>query len=155
MNIALLLKWWWRFKDPSYQGIWKIIICHNYYTQHYSIPLSLGRCSFSNIGECSSSFVPHTGKNIKLWTDVWSGQCSLATQYPYLFSICIHTDISLQEMLEPMDNRPMFYRQLTGMLLVEWQEILLLLQNTKLSEGGTDEIKCRWNNQGSLKVKCI
>lgn len=26
MNISLLLKWWWKLKDPHYTGIWKQII---------------------------------------------------------------------------------------------------------------------------------
>lgn len=31
MNIDLMMKWWWKFKDPTYTHLWKCIIIHKYY----------------------------------------------------------------------------------------------------------------------------
>jgi hypothetical protein len=30
MNISLLLKWWWKLKEPHYNAIWKQVICAKY-----------------------------------------------------------------------------------------------------------------------------
>ena len=26
MNISLLLNWWWKYQDNSYEGLWKTVI---------------------------------------------------------------------------------------------------------------------------------
>lgn len=37
MNSALLIKWWWRYKDPQYSNLWKLVLQANL---HLPIPLS-------------------------------------------------------------------------------------------------------------------
>lgn len=101
MNLTLLMKWWWKFQDPSYQGLWKTIITYKYYSS-YNLPYSLFWKSIirlDNLGQCSVKYSPDRQSTLKFWTDTWTHNCSLAVSFPQLFAICSNPNITLREVI--------------------------------------------------------
>ena len=62
MNTALLLKWWWRFKDPTYHSNWKTLIQCIYYTNDNTSfsPFWADIIRLDNIGLISVQYQPGT-----------------------------------------------------------------------------------------------
>lgn len=125
MNRALLLKWWWKYKDPSYTNFWKEVIQANYLSNQ-NIPWShfwSDVMSLEHLGTFSVSYIPGSQSKIKFWSDIWHQNCSLATRYPQLYSLCTTKNISIQAGFQSQGDLVMFRRTLSGILAQEWLEI--------------------------------
>ena len=60
MNIALLLKWWWKFKDPTYTHLWKDIIVYKYYADYPVTSSNFWKeiLKLDSLGHCSVTYQP-------------------------------------------------------------------------------------------------
>ena len=101
MNRALLAKWWWKFKDPTYHSKWKTLISHIYHL-HTNTPISpfwKTILSLTNLGDCSIQYSPGSDSCARFWEDLWSGHCSMASQYPQLYELCTNKQILLSAVI--------------------------------------------------------
>jgi hypothetical protein len=67
MNISLLLKWWWKLKDPNYNSIWKQLIQAKYIelTPRGKLsPLWREIMALSQLGQTGRAMILGNGKHI-------------------------------------------------------------------------------------------
>jgi hypothetical protein len=70
--LALLLRWWWKFKDPNYTSIWKQLVIAKYDSDTSKIQMSpIWReiYALNAIGQISYSMKVGNGMDIKIWLD--------------------------------------------------------------------------------------
>lgn len=101
MNSALLSKWWWRFFNEPHIP-WCKIIRSLYYSKRR--PLHEGRtfAPYSqwwrcvvrcrDVFKCGLSFEPGDGRNIRLWSDIWTEETPLSTLFPDIYECIVHKD---------------------------------------------------------------
>lgn len=84
MNVSLLLKWWWKLKNPSYSSTWKTLILKKYHlaTNSPKSPFYNAISTLDTLGNVSVSYDPGTNSQIKFREDLWYQNYSLATAYP-------------------------------------------------------------------------
>ncbi|KAJ4804331.1 RNA-directed DNA polymerase (reverse transcriptase)-related family protein [Rhynchospora pubera] len=150
MNVALLMKWWWRYKSPSFASLWKSLIQLKYNGSNnrssYSPFWKMIR-SLDSLGRTSSSYTVGDGSSINFWQDIWYNNCSLATLYPFLYDLCANKDCSLQEVVLTHGSILHFSRSLNGILRQEWHELTTILHNTCL-KNEDDTMNWRWETNG-------
>ena len=72
MNIALLLKWWWKLKDNSYSSVWKTVIIYKYYTHREPLsPFWATIHKLEYIGLLSVRYEPGINTTLSFWHDLW------------------------------------------------------------------------------------
>jgi hypothetical protein len=64
------------------------------------------------------------GTNIMFWLDRWHSGCALAISFYHLFNICSNQYLIVFEVVMSKGQALKFTRQLTGMLLIEYQTIM-------------------------------
>lgn len=158
MNIALLLKWWWKFHDPTYSKTWKTLIQY-IYLQHHSIcgyvpPLWKIIQKLHNLGSCSDQYSPGQQSTIRLWKDIWFENYPLSFRYPQVFNYCSNPDILLIEVINTQGAGVEFSDTLTGISLFEWNELLHTLSKISFTHD-MDKLSWRWDSTGSFSVKSI
>lgn len=100
MNLALLMKWWWKYTDPLYHSAWKDMIVHKYSTntsqksEFWTHILAL-----QTLGNISVSYEPGFNTSVRFWTDIWYHNCSMSSRFSSLFTICTNPDILLQTVI--------------------------------------------------------
>lgn len=157
MNLSLLAKWRWKFKDPCCHRLWKQAILLNYYSSH-----PLPACSpfwsaiTHNQALCDGfiNYSPCRDSEIQFWHDNWLGDRSLAIQYPYLFNICMNPHISLTVVLDSHGRAVQFARTPTGVQKYEWEELLHVIHSFH-SDSNIDEISWGLEHQGQFSVKSL
>lgn len=121
MNISLLAKWWFRFKDPTTVDKWKEILTHKYNPSGLDITrissFWSGIMSIKHIVELGINRVIGNGNDTLLWLDRWSGECILYITYPNLFQIVLNPTITVSRAYTHTSINIQFTRQLTGTLL--------------------------------------
>lgn len=135
MNIALLLKWWWKLKQESYSSLWKTVVCYKYYNPSSSMrfsPLWKEIHELEPIGQVSVCYQVGSESNLLFWTDIWVDNCCLASRYPHLFANCEQPNILVHEVFRSQGAALSFIIHLDGVLLREWSEILGLVSHTAL-----------------------
>lgn len=117
MNSALLLKWWWKLKDPQYHSIWKQIVCAKYQSstpRSKLSPLWRDIMDLQPISLVGCAAVVGNGKDTSFWHDRFLGECSLASSYHHSFQICSTTTISVHDVVVSTGHALQFIRLLTG-----------------------------------------
>lgn len=158
MNISLLSKWWFRFKDPTCSGKWKEVLSEKYTTSgldvHRCFSFWSGIISIRHIAELGINRKIGNGRSTLFWLDRWQGKCSLYCLYPNLFRIALDPMISVTDAIHNNSISIQFTRQLTGVLLTEWHQLStlspLLIDNTI-----PDTIHWRWNTSGLFTVHSL
>lgn len=130
MNLSLMAKWRWKFKDPSCQGLWKQVVIMNYYSSH---PLP-SHCPFwstiiHNQALCDGfiTYAPCMGSDNQFWNDTWIGDCPVAIQYHYLYNNCMNPHLSLRLVIESQGRAIHYSRTPTGIQKYEWEELLHII----------------------------
>lgn len=163
MNISLLAKWYFRFKDPTSSGKWKDILSDKY--THSG--LSNVRCShfwkgilsIKHIVELGITRIVNSGKDTLFWLDIWVGECALYSQYPDLFQLTTNPLLTVDEAF--LHNNPScsihFNRQLTGTTLVEWHQLISHCFSPPIFTMSTepDKILWRWHSSGLFTVHSL
>lgn len=97
MNIAMLLKWWWKLKDHSYSSLWKSVVIYKYYSDNRALQFSSFWKDISKLeglGNISVTYSPGQESQVLFWLDIWHQNCNLAATYPHLYSICGNKNVS-------------------------------------------------------------
>lgn len=82
MKIALLVKWWWKYRDSNYSNQWKTLL-HFLYSHNPTSgsPFWIELNKLSILGSVSTRYTPCTSSTVRFWEDLWLGDCYLATKY--------------------------------------------------------------------------
>lgn len=101
MNIALLMKWWWKFQQHDYHSLWKTQIIEKYYSglRISFSPFWKVIMSLETLGKCSVIHSPRSQSTLKFWTDTWANQLALNVLYPQLYDMCANKSVTLSEVV--------------------------------------------------------
>lgn len=161
MNIALLAKWWYRFKDPTVSGKWKTLLTIKYSLTGLHIPRCFsfwsGVLSFIHIYEMGINRIVGNGMNTFFWLDRWMGDCALYCVYPNLFRIAANQQLLVSNAFSHSLLDIQFTRQLTGILYTEWQHLLNSLPYSSIftDPSSSDTIFWRWTSSGLFTVHSL
>jgi len=114
MNLALLGKWIWRFKDDNESMIWEEIISKRYYSGQFN--LHQPAANFPNILspfwksilQCSEPFklsihlIVHSRNSTSFWHDSWISAIPLKVEFKNLFDICCFQDALIKNVVSPL-----------------------------------------------------
>lgn len=156
MNITLLAKWWWKFKDPTCSSPRKTLII-NTYEQGLTPPSAFWKAilAIKPIVQNSISYSPHSQNRVSFWKDIWYSNCAfsypISTFRPEMYS-ARHN--SLQEVLEDQGHSLRFNRHLQGIDLQDWQQLQDLLC-TLLIDDANATMKWKWSSSGAFTVKSL
>jgi hypothetical protein len=142
MNQALLGKWLARFLTED--GVWQNLLRRKYVGSK-----ALSRVSWkpgdshfwAGIMATKKHFFPHgsfsirDGSEIRFWEDKWLGITTLREQYPTLYRITRHKDVTLQRVMETCAPSMTFRRNIVGPHLTNWNELLQRLASIQLVQG--------------------
>ncbi|KAJ4809797.1 Ribonuclease H-like superfamily protein [Rhynchospora pubera] len=136
MNIVLLGKWIWKFFNSDHKALWKDIICLKYKFRCPSTNSFFWKEINSLIPIIKVGFrkIVGNGKNIKFWTDLWSGSRCLAETFPIAFSKTRKPDITLAGVWQTGVLNLCLTRGVSASLRQEKIDILQLLSNTTLND---------------------
>ncbi|XP_078181259.1 uncharacterized protein LOC144574986 [Carex rostrata] len=155
MNITLLAKWVWKFKDPTYISPWKTLITYKYDLE--SLPTSpfwKAVLDIAPIVQNSISFSPNCSTTVSFWHDIWYGESSLATQFPHLYNKCTLPNIFLHEVMATQGDNLRYNRQLAGMDLKDWENLQNILC-TLLIDDNQPPMQWRWSSSEFFTVKSL
>lgn len=153
MNFALLSKWLWKFKDPTYTSNWKTLITYLYSENHQTHVSSfwLDLLKLDTLCSGSIQYTPGSNSRIKFWEDIWLENCSLSVQYPQLYNLCLNKHILLSDVLNSQGESVHFGDILSGVNLIEWNQILFTLSHLSFTHE-FDKLSWRWDHTGRFSV---
>jgi hypothetical protein len=100
------------------------------------------------------SFSIRDGSEIHFWEDKWLGTTTLREQYPALYKIVRHKDVTLQYVMETSPPSMTLRRNVVGPQLTSWNELLQKLASVQLVQG-KDIFLCELNKNGIFSVKSM
>jgi len=118
MNLALLGKWLWRFKNSNESSIWKEIVSNRYYNGWYNLHQPAVRFSnnlsffWKSILRCSDAFklgihsIMHSGNSTSFYHDSWISVIPLKVEFKNLFDICNFQDALIMDVYSPSTSPP-------------------------------------------------
>ena len=113
MNIALLMKWWWKSKDPLYRSAWKDMILHKYNTPSpHKSEFWANILKLQSLGQISVSYEPGFTTQVLFWSDIWYKNSPLSSRFSFLFNICTNPNIPLQTVINSQGGALQFRRSL-------------------------------------------
>lgn len=158
INISLMAKWWFRFKDPTIEGKWKAILINKYGTSGLDSTNSShfwnGLLSFQHIFELGINRQVNNGQDTALWLDRWHGECALYCRYPNLFKIVADPTITVSNAYSTSYLSLTFNRQLTGISLSEWQDMQTSISFHSIPDT-SDLVSWRWASSGKFIVHSL
>jgi hypothetical protein len=80
------------------------------------------------------SFIVGNGESVWFWEDIWLGDRPLSAQYPSLFNIVRHKNISVASVLAQVPLNIEFRRALTGRRWDRWLSLLHKLVDVHLND---------------------
>ena len=131
-----------------------MILCKYSDTTQIFSPFWKEIVKLGHIGEISVAYDAGTDTKIRFWVDIWFLNCSLASRFPYLFSMCTNQQILLQDVLLSQGENLHFNRELTGILGQDWAELLTIISTTAFTHH-IDKISWRWENSGKFSVQSL
>jgi hypothetical protein len=130
-NKSLLCKW--LFKILNEDGVWQELLT-NRYLHSKSLSQVTSQPSDSPFWKCimevkeeffaRGSFIVGNGESVRFWEDIWLGDRPLSAQYPSLFNIARHKNISVASVLAQVPLNIEFRRALTGRCWDRWLSLL-------------------------------
>ena len=157
MNNALLLKWWWKFKDNDYHSSWKTLIQFLYHgttAPAYISPFWHEILQLSELGSKCVQYSPGHISQVRFWEDIWLGQCALSSQYPQLYANCLNPHVLFQDVINTQGEAVIFIDILTGICLAEWNAILHTLSQLSFTHQ-FDKLAWRWTASGHFSVHSL
>jgi hypothetical protein len=156
MNISLLTKWWWKYKDTNFTSKWKTLLTFIYSTEHSTVysPFWAAVMKLEKIGYLSVTFLPGTQSTVRFWSDICHNNCTLASLYPQLYSICWDKQVLLTEIINSQGECVTFRRTLVGIDLKDWASILQLISSFSFTHSH-DKIFWRWESSGTFSVRSL
>ncbi|XP_071729375.1 uncharacterized protein [Rutidosis leptorrhynchoides] len=173
-NLALLGKWWWRFKS-SQNSLWSKVI-----TSVYGSDRGLGSSNISLSPGCSStwahiikagskiddmgiSFISSFSKElgddstINFWTDIWVGTTTLREKFGRLYALDMDKPATLENRVLIAGNAITFNwewaRDLRGRALEEFVALSSSISGIQLRSDSTDRMKWSLNSDGVFTAK--
>uniref|UniRef100_A0A8I7BK24 Reverse transcriptase zinc-binding domain-containing protein n=1 Tax=Hordeum vulgare subsp. vulgare TaxID=112509 RepID=A0A8I7BK24_HORVV len=74
------------------------------------------------------------GRNVKLWHDLWVGECSLKVQFRELFYICNQPECTVSRVWDGVDLKLSFRRCADSTGFDKWNQLLDIIQGIPLSD---------------------
>jgi hypothetical protein len=99
------------------------------------------------LGPTGSFVLLSNGKNTKFFTNRWASECALMSSYFQLFQLCTDLHITVHEVIISAPQALAFKRALTGMLLLEFNEICTMVRQINLIDK-SDQLKWRVSPSG-------
>jgi hypothetical protein len=100
------------------------------------------------------SFSIRDGSEIRFWEDKWLGATTLREQYPALYRIVRHKDVTLQSVMVTSPPTMTFRRDVVGPRLTSWNELLQRLAPIQLVQG-KDIFRWELTKNGLFSVKSM
>ena len=99
-------------------------------------------------------FVVGNGTQTSFWRDVWLGNTPLSTQYPSLYAIAAHQNISVHDVMAVTPINLMFRRSVLGDKRASWLHLVEKLMRVSLS-ADSDSFRWRLTTNGVFYVKSL
>ncbi|KAJ3684168.1 hypothetical protein LUZ61_013332 [Rhynchospora tenuis] len=168
INLALLSKWAWRFRDPNCLGWWKDILLDKYarirskakWSQLWKYINDL-----EQILKINRMNIVGNGRSVLFWEDTWIDDKPLKIDYSSLYNICSNTKCTVAEALSSNFAVIQFNRQLSHVqrdMLCHLQQKLCTVHLTLAPDqvcwvGGTNgkfstKNVYRWLDFGGIKI---
>jgi hypothetical protein len=160
-NKALLGKWLARFLTED--GVWQTLLRRKYVGSKAisQVIWKPGDSHFwAGIMATKKHFFPHgsfsirDGSEIRFWEDKWLGATTLREQYPALYRIIRHKDVTLQSVMVTSPPTMTFRRDVVGPRLTSWNELLQRLAPIQLVQG-KDIFRWELTKNGLFSVKSM
>lgn len=160
-NRCLLSKW--LFKLLNEDGVWQELL-HNKYLRQKTLSEVQARPSDSafwkGLMEVKQEFFAReffkvgNGLNTLFWEDIWLGNTPLAQQYPSLYNIVHHKNVTVAQVLTQSPLNITFRRMLIGNKWNSWLQLCRRLMLVQLSE---EDDRFVWNltTNGLFTVKSM
>jgi hypothetical protein len=88
------------------------------------------------------SFIVGDGEGTRFWEDTWLGADLLASQYPNLYAIVNHKNVTVASAIKEDSLNISFRRNLTGDWWPSWLELFERIMDVHLSE---ERDTFKWN----------
>lgn len=157
MNLALLGKWWWKFKDPTFSSKWKTLIQHLYYNPNRVMTYSSfwsEIVQLEQIGQCSLKYTPGECSLVRFWEDLWYGDCSLSAAFSHLYKICTNPNVLLSDVIHSQGACVQFRRSFTRVDQCEWGHLLHIISTISFTHSH-DKVAWRWEKSGNFSVRSL
>ncbi|XP_071695771.1 uncharacterized protein [Rutidosis leptorrhynchoides] len=172
-NLALLGKWWWRFKivtnslwvrvirsifgpdgglgsggesSRAQASVWSNVIKAGTHLEEIDIPFKSSFCR-----------IVRDGSNTAFWDDFWIGENKLRILFPRLFMLEQHKEALVTDRIVISENNLstsfMWLRSPSGRTETELKALLELLGNYNFVQGNTDTWRWILANNGIFTVK--
>ena len=103
----------------------------------------------NTIGSIGCKFLVGNGRSIKFWSDIRFQECPLSSFFPQLYNIFQSKNITVFDAILSKGQDLTFSRQLSGVLLIEFNELCTIISSCQLSLAH-DQIVWRWSSSGSF-----
>jgi hypothetical protein len=135
MNCALLCKWGWKFLYKDSQGYWKDLISIKYknFSTSACSPFWRDVCSVLYFVVIDSTRLVGNGESINFWHDNWFNNCSLALQFPLVFSKAKSDRVNLSQVWNFSNTKLFLTKGVGSAMRVEKTRLLFILSNLHLS----------------------
>ena len=108
LNKTLLGKWIWRFTCDK-ETLWKQVLMAKYGQEDCdwrtkkvvgAFGMGVSKEILKEAGWCWENLVFKVGKGnkIRFWTDHWCGDTVLSQNFPHLFTLAAHREVTIEEM---------------------------------------------------------
>ncbi|XP_071695221.1 uncharacterized protein [Rutidosis leptorrhynchoides] len=175
-NLALLGKWWWRFKTET-NALWVKVIRSVYGScggleAGADFGHSSPRSTWTNIllagkqiDELNISFsksfskILGDGSSTSFWHDVWIGDDKLCNRFQRLYRLEVSKDAAVCDRIsvegDSVNHNWNWIRVPTGRTFDEWQAVLELTSRVKLDPNSEDKWAWSLNSDNRLTVKSL
>jgi hypothetical protein len=160
-NKCLLSKW--LFKLLTEEGTWQELL-HNKYVKDKMLaqiqvkptdsPFWKGLMHVKDEFLKRGSFRVGSGSLVRFWEDVWLGETALAHQYPSLYNIVMHKNVSVHSVLSSRPLNIGFRRTLDGSKWDEWMPLCNRLILVQLNDE-PDRFAWKLTKSGIFTVKSM
>lgn len=124
-----IAKWIWQW-SKSDEKLWKTIIKVLYGNQGNALREShYFKSQLKSIIQFCECFITRS-----VWDSSRITKCSLSTTYSHLFDLCSNPYICVQDVIESRGAMLRFRRNLHGILLSEWHEIVAIIISCSLTD---------------------
>jgi hypothetical protein len=160
-NQCLLSKW--LFKLFNEDGVWQELLHTKYLSQKtlsevrakpMDSPFWKGLMRVKDKFISRGYFKIGDGSAVRFWEDIWLGDTPLASQYPSLFNIVQHRNVTVAQVLAHSPLNIRFRRLLIGQKWTAWLHLCQRLMAVQLSDE-PDRFIWKLTPSGSFSVKSM
>ncbi|KAJ0825826.1 putative reverse transcriptase zinc-binding domain-containing protein [Helianthus annuus] len=165
-NLAMLAKWWWRFKSERNNLWWKVIWSVHHGSRAWNfIPVKLSVAGpWKQIAKVSQDLESYAvdivslfkcklgdGKSIHFWRDKWLLEDSLNTKFPLLYNLDLNKKATVADRVCEVNGiitiKFQWSRELNSVEeLIQFEDLMEVLWDIQIGEG---EDVWNWSLEGS------